>query len=62
MCCNLFILAKFPDSGDWDQANISEIEFRELLNAKIDAVNFQRIKDDIPCSLATHAFQPSTKT
>lgn len=35
------------DSGDWDQDHISEAEFRELLHAKIDAVNFQRIKDDI---------------
>ncbi len=35
------------DSGDWDQENITENEFRELLNAKIEAVNFQRIKDDI---------------
>ncbi|MCE7062366.1 nucleotidyl transferase AbiEii/AbiGii toxin family protein [Dyadobacter sp. CY343] len=35
------------DSGDWKQENISEAEFRELLNAKIDSVNFQRIKDDI---------------
>jgi predicted nucleotidyltransferase component of viral defense system len=35
------------DSGDWEQENISEAEFRELLNAKIDSVNFQRIKDDI---------------
>jgi hypothetical protein len=35
------------DSGNWDQENISEIEFRELLNTKIGTVNFQRIKDDI---------------
>lgn len=35
------------DSGDWEQENISETEFRELLNAKIDEVNFSRIKDDI---------------
>ncbi len=35
------------DSGDWDQENISEVEFRSLLNAKIDSVNFQRIKDDV---------------
>ncbi|SEI84132.1 Nucleotidyl transferase AbiEii toxin, Type IV TA system [Dyadobacter sp. SG02] len=35
------------DSGDWDQEHISEVEFRELLNAKIEMVNFERIKDDI---------------
>lgn len=35
------------DSGDWVQENISEAEFRELLDAKIDSVNFQQIKDDI---------------
>lgn len=35
------------DSGDWEQNTISEAEFRELLSAKIDSVNFQRIKDDI---------------
>lgn len=35
------------DSGDWDRESISETEFRELLNAKIDEVNFSRIKDDI---------------
>ncbi|WP_229253651.1 nucleotidyl transferase AbiEii/AbiGii toxin family protein [Dyadobacter sp. NIV53] len=35
------------DSGDWDQENISEVEFRELLNVKIEAVNFQWIKDNI---------------
>jgi predicted nucleotidyltransferase component of viral defense system len=35
------------DSGDWHQENISEAEFRKLLHAKIDAVNFQRTKDDI---------------
>jgi predicted nucleotidyltransferase component of viral defense system len=35
------------DSGDWEQENISEAEFRELLNAKIESANFQRIKDDI---------------
>ena len=35
------------DSGDWDKENISEVEFRELLNTKIEAVDFTRIKDDI---------------
>jgi predicted nucleotidyltransferase component of viral defense system len=35
------------DSGDWNTETISQSEFRELLNAKIDAVNFSRIKDDI---------------
>lgn len=41
-----FALRAF-DSGDWGQDNISEAEFRKLLHAKIDAVNFQRVKDDI---------------
>ncbi|CAG5071533.1 hypothetical protein DYBT9623_03533 [Dyadobacter sp. CECT 9623] len=35
------------DSGDWEHDSISEAEFQVLLNAKIDSVNFQRIKDDI---------------
>lgn len=35
------------DSGDWDREDINEMEFRDLLNAKIDSVNFRRIKDDI---------------
>ncbi|PQA56335.1 nucleotidyl transferase AbiEii/AbiGii toxin family protein [Siphonobacter curvatus] len=38
---------RVKDSGDWEQGNISEAEFRVWLNAKIDSVNFQRIKDDI---------------
>ena len=41
-----FVL-RASDSGDWDQENISEAEFRKLLSTKIDAVNFSRIKDDI---------------
>lgn len=35
------------DSGDWVQESISEAEFRELLDARIELVNFQRIRDDI---------------
>lgn len=35
------------DSGDWNHESINETEFRELLNAKIDEVNFSRVKDDI---------------
>ncbi|WP_426292650.1 nucleotidyl transferase AbiEii/AbiGii toxin family protein [Dyadobacter endophyticus] len=35
------------DSGDWSRADINEMEFRDLLNSKIDSVDFQRIKDNI---------------
>jgi predicted nucleotidyltransferase component of viral defense system len=40
-------VARAIDSGDWDKETIGQSEFRELLNTKIDAVNFSRIKDDI---------------
>ncbi|MGN7886402.1 nucleotidyl transferase AbiEii/AbiGii toxin family protein [Dyadobacter sp. 22481] len=43
---NQFALRAY-DSGDWGRENISEVEFRSLLNAKIDLVHFQRIKNDI---------------
>lgn len=35
------------DSGDWQQPTRSESQFRELLNAKIDAVSFDAIREDI---------------
>lgn len=35
------------DSGDLDRASMDEAEFRQLLQTRIDTVNFQRIKDDI---------------
>ncbi|GGH53231.1 hypothetical protein GCM10007423_58480 [Dyadobacter endophyticus] len=42
------------DSGDWGRENISEVEFRSLLNAKIDLVHFQRIKNDIRRFIPNH--------
>jgi predicted nucleotidyltransferase component of viral defense system len=41
-----FVL-RAKDSGDWPNENITQSEFLELLNAKIDNVNFNRIKADI---------------
>lgn len=35
------------DSGDWQEPNISETQFRELLEAKIDMVSFDSIREDI---------------
>jgi hypothetical protein len=40
-------LARAQDSGDWQQETITEQEFRHLLDAKIDSVNFDRVKADI---------------
>jgi hypothetical protein len=40
-------LLRAQDSGDWHKRSINEEEFRELLNAKIDAVNLNRVKADI---------------
>ena len=34
-------------SGDWQNDTISEVEFRHLLDQKIDTVNMNRVKDDI---------------
>lgn len=34
-------------SGDWKKITITEKEFRDLLRKKIDAVNMDRVKDDI---------------
>lgn len=35
------------DSGDWNSDTITEVEFRDLLAKRIDAVNIQYVKDDI---------------
>jgi len=35
------------DSGDWNEEEMNMSQFQELLKAKIDSVNFSRIKDDI---------------
>jgi len=35
------------DSGDWPKETITQDEFMELLHAKIDEVNLDRVKDDI---------------
>jgi hypothetical protein len=40
-------LARAKDSHDWSKDEITEPEFMELLHAKIDAVNFDRVKADI---------------
>jgi predicted nucleotidyltransferase component of viral defense system len=41
-----FVLRAF-DSGDWPKETITQDEFMELLHAKIDEVNLDRVKDDI---------------
>jgi hypothetical protein len=41
-----FVL-RAKDSGDWPNENITQDELLELLNAKIDNVDFNRIKADI---------------
>ena len=40
-------VSRAKDSGDWDQETISRAAFQDLLHAKIDNVNYTRIKDDI---------------
>ena len=40
-------VSRAKDSGDWDEETISPGAFQDLLHAKIDHVNFTRIKDDI---------------
>lgn len=35
------------NSGDWQKPTLSEEEFRELLNQKIDTVSFDSIREDI---------------
>lgn len=51
---NHFVL-RAKDSGDWPNENITQDELLELLNAKIDNVDFNRIKADIS------RFIPDTK-
>jgi predicted nucleotidyltransferase component of viral defense system len=40
-------LLRAQDSGDWLNAKITEAEFRELLNNRIESVNLDRVKADI---------------
>jgi predicted nucleotidyltransferase component of viral defense system len=40
-------LARARDSGDWNKEAITAAEFMELLHAKINAVNLDRVKADI---------------
>lgn len=40
-------LRRAIDTGDWQQQTITPAQIRELLNAKIDAVDFNRIKEDV---------------
>lgn len=40
-------LSRARDSGDWNKATISEAEFRDLLKAKIDIIDINRVKADI---------------
>lgn len=43
---NHFLL-RAQDSGDWEKETITNEEFRELLSARIDAVDMDRVKADI---------------
>ena len=43
---NHFVL-RAQDSGDWKKKAITEDEFRELLSARIDTVDMDRVKADI---------------
>lgn len=43
---NHFML-RAQDSGDWKKETITEEEFRELLSARIDTVDMDRVKADI---------------
>lgn len=40
-------LLRSKDSGDWNKNTITESEFRELLNRRIDEVNMDMVKADI---------------
>lgn len=40
-------LLRARDSGDWQLSTITESAFRELLNAKIETVSFESIRQDI---------------
>jgi predicted nucleotidyltransferase component of viral defense system len=40
-------LQRVKGSGDWEKNTITEEEFRDLLKQKINAVNMDRVKDDI---------------
>lgn len=41
------LLLRAKDSGDWQKDTMSEQEFRDLLDRKIDAVDMNRVKADI---------------
>lgn len=40
-------LQRAIDSGDWEKQTITANEFQDLLSKKIDAINMDRVKDDI---------------
>ena len=40
-------LARAIGSGDWKKSDMTEREFKEMLNKKINEVNMERVKDDI---------------
>lgn len=40
-------MTRAADSGDWAKESISKSEFMDLLNAKIDMVDFERISEDV---------------
>jgi predicted nucleotidyltransferase component of viral defense system len=40
-------LLRAQDSGDWNKKTITEKEFRDLLDERIDTVNIDRVKADI---------------
>jgi len=40
-------LQRAMNSGDWASRSITAAEFRALLSKKIDAVNMERVKDDV---------------
>lgn len=43
-------LLRAIDSGDWNKKNITKDEFRKLLTEKINSVNMNFVKADIPGS------------
>lgn len=48
-------ITRAHDSGDWHTDRMSENDFREILNAKIESVNFDRVKDDIEPFVKDHS-------
>jgi predicted nucleotidyltransferase component of viral defense system len=41
------LLQRAKDSNSWEKETMSEEEFRQLLAAKIDSVNYSRVRNDI---------------